>query len=502
MTRPLDWTAATEAARSIAAGWAGPGGCIVLFDANGVRASAAGGLASLEHAIPFTPDTPTRYASISKHILTACLLHEGVALDQTLGSLLPGLPEAIGAVPLLRALDMTGGLPDMMELSWQRGVPFTASQSRAEIAATLAAVDALCAAPGKEMAYSNTGWRLGQAVLEARSNEPYAQVLRRLLPAYADTGIVFPDDETQPVPDLATGYWRDGNDWSRGRYGMHFSASGGLAGSGADLARWGAALLAGKRLAAGLLDTLLQPRHFSDGAPSTYRLGLVHTTLGAMRLAGHGGSLPGYRNHFLLAPDQGVGAVLLMNRDEDALLPALRVMAALLHEPAPAAVQGLAPGLFAAADGPDWAELHDGAIEFMGAREALLAEDGRLRSIPSTLAVDVVYDGETLTGRIGGVPRTLHRVPAGTLLDPALCGVWREPGAATVLLIRPDGTARWPWPGAACLETTLTPLPGARALASLPHLMWRHRPCLWLQPDGTLRVASHRARILRLVREA
>lgn len=497
-----DWTRATALAEGIAAAWAGgPGGAFALFDRDGVRASACGGLASLEHAIPFTADTPSRYASISKHFLAAALLLEGIDLDAPLGTLLPGLHPALGNVPLARALDMTDGLPDMMEVLWQQGVPFTATISAEEIDAALCRLDAACAAPGTEMAYSNTGWRLGQAVLQARCGLPYARVLRRRLLDPLGLPIAFPYDEAEPVPGLATGYWRDGVAWRRGRYGMHISASGGLAGSATALARWAGALMTGRGPLEGMLDRLLAPRRFADGSPSGYRLGLVATGLGGTSLVAHSGSLPGYRNHLLMAPDLGVGVVLLLNRDEDPLLPALRVLAALVGEAPPQPAPDLPIGLYAAESGPAWAELLPGAIEFMGARETLVAAgDGSLRSMPSTLEVNLRATGGALEGRIGGVHHQLLPIPKRLPLAPELAGSWREAAFGVTLLIRPDGTARWPWAGGVGREIALTPLPGARALASLAHAMWRHRPCLWLHPDGTLRIASHRARVLRFDR--
>jgi len=494
-----DWTGAAALAQSFAAVWEGaPGGAFVLFDRDGVRASASGGLASLEHGIPFGPDTPSRYASISKHFLAATLLLEGIDLDETLGALLPGLPAPIGAVPLGRALDMTGGLPDTMEVLWQQGAPFTASFSAGEIMAALRRLPATCAPPGAEMAYSNTGWRLGQAALEARTGRPYGAILRERLLDPLDLPIAFPYDEAEPVPGLATGYWLDNGAWRRGRYGMHISASGGLAGSASALARWTAALMAGRFPLACMLDRLLAPRAFANGAASAYRLGLVETRLGNTRLAAHSGSLPGYRNHLLFAPDAGVGVVLLLNRDEDPLLPALRVVAALLREPAPQPA-ALPPGLYAAEHGPAWAELHPDAIEFMGGRETLLADGDRYRSIPSTLEISVQIGGGVIEGTVGGVARQLRAVPDGLALDPRLVGLWRDTVFGSELLIRPDGTARWPWADGVGQEVALTPLPGPRALAALPHLMWRHRPCLFLE-DGALRIASHRARVLTLRR--
>src|SRR5205085_606856 len=102
---------------------------------------------------------------------------------------------------------------------WQQGAPFTASLSREAIGQALKRVDGVCAPPGTEMAYSNTGWRLGQAVLERRTGQPYGDVLRRRLLDPLGLAIAFPYDETEPVPGLATGYWASPSGWRRGRYG-------------------------------------------------------------------------------------------------------------------------------------------------------------------------------------------------------------------------------------------------------------------------------------------
>lgn len=496
----VHWLEGAAEAEAIAAEWSrqsGPGGAIVLFGRDGQKQQASGGLAVLEHGIPFTADTVNRLASISKHILAAQLLHAGIALDAPLSASLDGLPEPLAAVELGRALDMTAALPDMMESLWQQGVPFTAGLSEAEIRARAWRLPGLNGSPGTEMAYSNTGWRLGQLVLCRHLGISYAEAVDSFM-ARLGIAMRFVQDETECVPGLATGYWRDGGQWRRGRYGMHFSASGGIAASANALAGWAAALLLGSGPLAGLLDRLSAPRFFRDGSPSVYRLGLVESRLGAATVLGHGGSLPGYRNHLLIVPAAGIGVVVLTNREEDALWPAMRVLAALLGEALPAIPTDGPSGLFAAADGPAWAELAPGEISFMGGYERLVGDGaGGLRSLPAYLDVRLdVGDGDALEGMIGGVRRRLQRVPATTSLDPRLCGRWRERAAGSELVIRSDGFAEMPWAAPGRVETRLTPLPGARALADLVHGPWRHRPCLWLQPDGTLRLASHRARIL------
>ena len=286
-----DWRTAATRAGQIASSWhGGPGGAFLLFDSDQVQAAVCGGLASLEHGQPFTPDTPSRYASISKHMLAACLLLEGVKLEAPLGALLPGLPDAFATVPLGRGLDMTGGLPDMMELQWQLGVPFTATLTAEEVGTTLHRLRDACGLPGVEMAYSNTGWRLGQAVLERQAGVPYAELLKRRLFGPLDLAMAFPYDEAEPVSGLATGYWAGPNGWQRGRYGMHMSASGGIAGSAVALARWAGALMGGQAPLAGVLQRLAAPRAFAGGAASAYRLGLVELRLGGTRLLAHSGS--------------------------------------------------------------------------------------------------------------------------------------------------------------------------------------------------------------------
>lgn len=497
-----DWNAARREAAQIADAWMGengPGGAIVLFDRDGIRETASGGHAVIEHRLPFTPDTQTRFASISKHVLAALLLREGAALEMPLATWLDDLPESLAQVELGRALDMTGALPDMMELLWQQGVPFTAGLNAQDILAVARRLPGLNAASGTEMAYSNTGWRLAQRALERITGAPYPETVAALASSLG-LPFRFVRDAAEIVPGLATGYWRDGADWRRGHYGFHFSGSGGMAGSAVALAGWLSALLAGRGPLPDLLARLAAPRRFLDGSENAYRLGLVASRLGDVALIGHGGSLPGYRNHFLLAPEQGIGVAVMTNREEDALWPALRVLAALLGEALPAPARDVPTGLFAEADGSFWAELADDSISVMGGYERLVADGAGWRSLPAYLDIRLsAVDADTLEGVVGGRRRRLSRVPQGGALDGRFVGRWRARLFGCEIAVYADGTALMPWP-AGGVETSLTPLPGGRALADLVHGPWRHRPCLCLQGDDRLLLASHRARILQFDR--
>jgi CubicO group peptidase (beta-lactamase class C family) len=492
-------TAAREAAR-IAAAWGAeePGGAVLVFDRDRLRAEHHGGLALLEQRLPFGPETATRYASISKHFLASLTLRAGLDLDAPLGEGVPGLPPALGAVPLGRALDMTGGLPDVMECLWLLGIPWTASLDRAALFRFVASLDSLNYGPGAEMSYSNTGYRLAETLLERREMPLFAALHERFL-APLGLGIRFPTDETEPVPGLAAGYWRAAEGgWRRGRYGLHFSGSGGLAGTARDLARWLRALLADEAPASGLLAALAAPRRMAGGTESFYGLGLARLRLGATDLVGHGGSLPGYKNHFLLAPEHGAGVLVVSNReDTDPLAAALGVMAALLGQaPPPRAPDGALPeGLFVEADGPAWIEIAGGTACFLGATEPLHADGaGGARTLPAYLPLALRREGDGIAGRVGQAARRFRLVPADAALDAGLAGAWRCEAQGAALTVA-DGHALL-GAGPARERLPLKPLGGGRALVERAHGPWRQRALLWLREPGTLRLVTHRSRVL------
>jgi CubicO group peptidase (beta-lactamase class C family) len=507
----MNWRKATEEAAHSAARWTaegGPGGAIVLFDGADIRAEAFGGLASLEMNVPFSGATVVRYASISKHFcasLVLCLAAEGVlSLDDRLGALLPELAPAQASVPLARALDMTGGLPDTMETLLLLGVPPTAAMGRESLLAFIASVDAVNFAAGSEISYSNTGYRLVEAALEQRGIA-YFDALRERFFRPLGLTIALPENDAAPVPGLATGYWHGDQGWQRGRYGLHISASGGLAGSARDLAAWLIALMAHRSPARDLLAPLGARRRLNDGTETGYGLGLARSLLPGEIAIGHGGSLPGYKNHFLLLPEHGAGVVVVSNReDTDAHGIALAVLAALtgaeLPKPAPTSLPN---GLFVSDEGPLWIRHQAGELTFLGATDRLFADDGvavtRSAHMPARLrAADGAIEGE-----IGHVRRRFKPVAADARLTDAWEGHWvnRQFAAHCNIVRRSDVVELAIGTGPLRATLPLTPLDAHRALIERIEPPWHQRACLTLDAGGkTLHMVSNRSRVLRFER--
>jgi CubicO group peptidase (beta-lactamase class C family) len=502
MTKP-DWAAAAAEAEAIAAEWAAdgavsPGGVVLVFDRDGIRAEADAGLASIPHGVPFTSATTARFASITKHVFCAFALRQGIDLRQPLGALLPELPASLAEVPAWRALAMTGGLPDLMQSFVLCGVPTGARLDAAALDDFTLALPGLNTPPGMELSYSNTGYRLVEQAL-ARRGAVFGEWVEGALNAALGTGFSFPDAWDRPLTGLADGYWReDAGPWRTGSYGMALSASGGLAGSARDLAAWLRALLRGEGPAGDVLPRLSTPNPMADGRATGYGLGLALTDFAGRRLVGHGGHLTGWKNHFFIDPELGAGVILLSNREEtEPRFLALRVMAALLGAPLPRPAPELLPeGVFVEAEGPAWIEHRAGRLIYLGAGEALYAGEGsEAVSLSPYLPIRLRREGEAIVGEIGHAARRFLPVPPDAALDPSFAGTWRATAQHAELTIDADGTAAQ---GAGPLHrrVALTPLGGKRALMPIGAPPWPGRACLWLRDKDTLRLVTSRSRVL------
>jgi CubicO group peptidase (beta-lactamase class C family) len=503
----MDWQAAAVEAGRIAQAWTaegGPGGALLLFDADNLRAEACGGLADLERGVPFRGDTAVRYASVSKHFMAALLLSVGtLPLEDFLGAHLK-LPPALGGVIIGRALDMTGGLPDAVETLRLLGVPSTATLGRQALLDFVRRFDALDFPPGSEISYSNTGYRLAQAALEAKGIDYGALLSERFLRPLG-LAIRFTDDESEPVPGLAGGYWKSPTGWRRGRYGLNISASGGLAGSAQDLMSWLQALMDGRHPLDGLLPKLGRLRPLADGRPTGYGLGLARAPLGSRTLVGHGGSLPGYKSAFLIDPDAHAGTVVVSNREDTTPADlALRVMAALVGVTLPAPARGVLPrGLYAMPGTPFWIEHEAGVVTWLGQAETVYPDGasgvaGRAAHLPIRLAME----GGAIAGEIGHVGRRFVPVAADIPADPAWEGEWTCPAQnARFTVTVNNGEARLVMGSGPLREDLpLRPLGEGRALASREEGPSTQRPCLMFSAKEA-RLVANRSRVLRFVRK-
>ena len=342
-----------------------------------------------------------------------------IGLDEFLGVHLP-LQPALGAVTVGRGLDMTGGLPDAVATQWLLGVPPSTTLDHRALLDFLQRVDALNFRPGSEISCSNTGYRLVQMALEAHGID-IADAFQERFFRPLGLGIRMPYDEAEPVPDLAGGYWNSEAGWRHGRYGPHVSASGGLAGSGQDLAIWLQALMTGRAPAEGLLPRLAHLRQLADGKPTGYGLGLARFALGRRVLIGHGGSLPGFKIRFPPRPRRP-------RRRRRGQQPRghrrRRDRAAGDRGPASDNAPGAGPrrparGPLAMPGTPFWITQAGARSTWLGAKYPLPAEDGDVVGRSAHLAVRLRQADGAIEGRSAISPAASCRCPPTSPPTPA-----------------------------------------------------------------------------------
>lgn len=304
-TARLRPAAAAELARRGAA--IGFSGSVLVATHGRVRLARGYGAADAGGARAMTPDTVIDIGSVSKQFTAAAVMHlaeQGrLAPSDRIGRFLPDVPPDKNGITIHQLLTHGAGLPADAD-------SVRTAATRADAVAAALAVP-LAAAPGARHLYSNIGYVLLAAIVEAAAGQSYEEVLaplwrkaglrstgwalaRRPGLAAADgrnlAGIV-------ATPDPAT--WRgDGPNWGRRGPGALLSTS-------RDLARWIAALRAGRVLSDASLRAMLAPHIREPGAaPSFYGYGwTVSRTPGGRCRIWHDGSNSRHFNALSVYPE-------------------------------------------------------------------------------------------------------------------------------------------------------------------------------------------------------
>ena len=321
---------------------------------DGVRTFAASGTADTA-GTPITEGTRFRIASITKPIVAALVLdavNRGeVALDDVVGSLLPGVLRAEPPVTVRQLLAHTSGIFDESNGIGSQGdleadiAALADADLRAEAQAALAAAlagkrviasDRLLVAlsetheryfaPGAGYHYSNTNYQLAAMVLEQATGMPIAELLRsRIVEAleFERTTIAPPDLGS---PELR-GYGTSTTDGSLVDVTDDLSwfgngGNGGIISTPDELLGTLQAIVGERLVPTGLAAEMRAPTSMSHGS---YGLGLATYSLSCGTFYGHEGGVNGTASIALVAPEGGDGLVIALNlrSGEDPRLPAL-----------------------------------------------------------------------------------------------------------------------------------------------------------------------------------
>jgi CubicO group peptidase (beta-lactamase class C family) len=280
---------------------------------------AAGyGFANVEKKIPATPETIYELASVSKQFVAAgtmLLVEQGkVKLDDPIAKYLHNTPVKWTNVTVRRLLSHTAG--------FKRDDPLGlgSNPTDAELLEAIAKMP-LQSEPGKEWSYSNAGFNLWSFALAEQVNESWDKYLAEKIfnPLHMENTQHIP---TRPTgTNFATGYMTNRlGDWRRAPKTERTFASGGIASTVLDMAKWDAALYTEQIIKHSSFDTLITPAKLSTGDPVktktgwSYGLGWgVGTTIDGHKAMSHNGSRPGFSTYIMRCYEDKLTVVILCN---------------------------------------------------------------------------------------------------------------------------------------------------------------------------------------------
>jgi len=298
-----------------------PGASVVVVKAGRVIFRRAYGLASLNPAVPATPETDYRLASVTKEFtaLSVMLLARDGKLryDEPIGFLLPGLPPHLSTLTVRHLLTHTSGIWDYEDL-----IPDsqTTQVSDADVLALVSRKDTLYFPPGTRFQYSNTAYVLLGLIVERTSGMSLPRFMEERIfqPAGMSGTLMF--ERTGPaVPIRAYGYTPDsGAPTFRPTDQSVTSATrgdGAVYSSVDDLAKWDAALSADRLLDRARMTEGVTAATLADGSTTGYGFGWYVDTYRGERRLWHHGETSGFRNVIVRFPDLRDAVVILTNRN-------------------------------------------------------------------------------------------------------------------------------------------------------------------------------------------
>jgi CubicO group peptidase (beta-lactamase class C family) len=313
------------------------------------------GLANMEQPIVLSPTIRMRIGSASKHFAALgflLLCEEGRArVDDPIGKYLPELHASAQHVTMRQLMCNVSGLRDVFDVTWQFSGTLRPTSS-AELLSMYRDIDDANSPPGERWIYNNGGYLMLSVAIEriagvsledflrARIFEPlfmYSTELRR-----SETGFVA-NAAALHMKNAAGAYERSNY------YGTAFAGEGGVLSTVDDMLRWLIhmdAPIVGSRDTWKLMQT---PHELANGSSSGYGFGLLIDRYRGLPIIHHPGGGMGANAQILKAPAAGLDVVVIVNRDESAMLLTNRIVDACvqgLEEVGESAPAVLATGTF------------------------------------------------------------------------------------------------------------------------------------------------------------
>ncbi len=294
-----------------------PGAAVRIEKGGEVVLRKGYGLADLELGVPIEPDMVVRLGSITKQFTAAAVLmlaEEGkIDLDAPVSAYLPDYAGPAAVVTVGQLLNHSGGLPNYTDRP-EYPARMREAQTVEQMIDRFEALP-LEFEPGTRWSYSNSGYLLLGAIVEAVSGTSYEEVVETRI--FGPLGMERSryGHENEVVPGRVEGYQGPPGDYEHAAYLSMTQpyAAGSLLSTVDDLARWDAALDAGEILSDEHRALLGRPVVLTDGSSSGYSYGFSVGDYAGHRMIHHGGGINGFSTYMIRVPEEDVFIAIFSN---------------------------------------------------------------------------------------------------------------------------------------------------------------------------------------------
>jgi len=302
-----------------------PGATVIVTRDGKTVLRKAYGMADVAAKVKMRPEMTLRLGSITKQFTATAILllaEEGkLKLSDPITTFLPDYPMQGKTITIEHLLTHTSGI-----VNYTSKPDYVGGMTRDLTPAAMIDSfknDPLDFEPGTRMSYSNSGYFLLGAIIEKVSGQSYARfVEQRIFKPLGMTHTAYEGSE-RVKPGRAAGH-------SMGEGGFKAAAplsmtqpyaAGSLVSTVDDLAKWDAAISAGKLLKRENWNRAMTAYQLADGKPTGYGYGWAIGALRGTPLISHGGAINGFSTFALRLPEKKVYVAVLGNSDGGLIPP-------------------------------------------------------------------------------------------------------------------------------------------------------------------------------------
>jgi len=221
----------------------GSGFGFVVIHEGAVTFARGWGMANIETGIPFSPNTPSNAASLTKQFTAMAVLmlyeREMLTLETPILSILPELPAAWSDITVHQLLTHQSGIPNYTDITGDAPAAIDGLTNQAALDLVLAA-PALDFPPGTNTSYSNTGYIILAMIVEQLSGMSFADFLDENIFEPLGMTATFVGDESVAYPSNTAQPYDEHNQLYE--YSMYVYGPGGIYTTLNDYFKWDQAL--------------------------------------------------------------------------------------------------------------------------------------------------------------------------------------------------------------------------------------------------------------------